>query len=154
MSCALFGIAFPLLHSSQNPSKWEVYLLPFLAQQNVPYFPNRRPILETAVRKQSYQISVNVTSLWGLTTATIVSCLILSRYNRKFQVPDTCPFPEFDLASRLRGQDRAEMTTFSNLARRIADGKVSRDLRDFAFTSTIRDSKDIELDPLDARRDA
>jgi len=157
MSCALFGIAFPLLHSSQNPSKWEVYLLPFLAEQNVPYVPDRRPILETTVRRQSYLISVNATSLWiffGLTTATIVSCLILSCYNRKFQVPDTCPFPEFDLASRLRGQDKAEMMKFSKLARRIANGKVSRDLRDFTVISTIRDSKELELDTLDDRRDA
>jgi len=156
MSCALFGNAFPLLHGLQNPAKWEVYLFPLLAEQNVLHIPDPRPILETAVRRRIHRISVNVTSIWvffGLTTVVIISCLILSCYNRKFQVPETCPFPEFDLASRLRMKDQAEMTMFAELARRIAKGKIPKDLGDFTFISTFRDSRNIELDSMDARRD-
>ena len=143
--CALFSISFNLLHGQQNPSRWEVYLLPFLAQQNAIYDPDLRPTLETAVRRYSYRILANVKSLWiffGVITSVIISCILLSCRNQRFWVPETCPSPEFDLASKLK--DQIGMTTFWELSTQIASGKF-QGLRNCTIINTIEKDGDVEL---------
>jgi hypothetical protein len=132
-SCALFGIALNLLRTPLNPAKWEVYLLPFLAQQNGIYSDDQRPTLETTITRQSYRISANIISIWtffALTLSVVISCTILSCYAGYTPIPDTCPFPEFDIASKLGRpgiNGEVGLTTFANVSARMVEGKT-RDL--------------------------
>ena len=153
--CALFSMSFNLLHSQQNPSRWEVYLLPFLAQQNALY--DQRPTLENVVKRYSYRILADIKSLWifiGVTTFVIISCLLLSCWNHRFQrVPETCLSPEFDLASKLNLKDQIEATPFGKLSTRVAN-KDFQGLKN--CTITIQNEDGIELDSMpavNARRD-
>jgi len=149
-SCFLFGIGFPLLHAGRNPTKWEVYLLPLLAQQNGIYETDSRPILDTAIRRQSYRISANVTSLWiflGVTAAVITCCIVLSCFNPMLSVPEACCIPEFDLASRL--QNTSGIKILENLSTRELE-----DLRNCTIINTLgAKPEDHELGPIQAERD-
>jgi len=120
-ACQLYLIADSLMRNPVHPTIWELYLLPFLAQQNGYYKEDHRAILETSIVRQSYQVSANIRLIWlffALSLSVVLCCTVIS-YFAGSTIPETTEFPEFDLGSKFKGTDQEGIKKFAEISRLI-----------------------------------